>query len=237
MRLYHKMKCRCGDNKEGCGCIKYVVLDLDETLINTSDSQGGNALSKLGLKNKKNIRLRDRVYSLDMVDFLTPGEGKEVRYVGIFRPHVREFIRFCLRYFDEVVVWSAGLNRYVKELCRKLFPAGVKQPLLVYTQTDCVMRRSDGIIFKPLDKLYRDPRTQGKMNAKNTLIIDDNYQTFSQNEENAIHIPKYTAPLTQKELRSHEDDRLVKIMEWLATEEVLKSKDVRKLDKSTIFDE
>jgi hypothetical protein len=230
------MKCRCGKNKEGCECIKYIVLDLDATLISTEgDEKDFEALNLF--KSKKNIRYRDYVYTLDIIDFEKPGYGSECRLYGLFRPHLKEFVQFIFKYFDEVVVWSAGKNRYVKELCRKIFPIDGKQPFIVYTYDDCVLRRGkENDIIKPLDKLYKDPRTMGKMNEKNTFILDDNRHTFVHNSKNAIHIPVYSPGLEQKELRTRKDDVLLKVMHWLTTEEVIKSKDVRKLDKDSIFD-
>lgn len=230
-----KMKCRCGKNDPECDCIKYIVLDLDATLINTSTRSSDNVMSRLSLfKNKKNIKLRDHVYTLNLTDFVTPGEGIQKTYVGIYRPHMREFIDFCLKYFDEVIIWSAGLDKYVKELCRKIFPVKGKQPIIIYTRDDCVLKK-DSSLFKPLDKLYKDKVLGGRATEKNTFVLDDTYQTFTYNEENAIHIPAYDPEVTQKEIKTRDDDCLLKLMQWFMKEEVLKSKDVRELYKEDIF--
>ena len=42
-----------------------------------------------------------------LVDVSTePGEGEVTELAGIYRPYMREFLDFCFKYFDNVIIWT-----------------------------------------------------------------------------------------------------------------------------------
>ena len=69
---------------------------------------------------------------------------------------------------------------------------------------------------------------------KNSLAIDDNPTTFSENEGNGILIPAYE-PALSVEAMSRDDPSLLQLKSWLLQPNVINSQDVTLLDKSQIF--
>lgn len=211
---------------------KNIVLDIDATLVHTHGDD--DEYLKLNLfTNPKMLKYRGRVYSMYLTDVTSPpGTGEEMKLYGIYRPYLKEFIDFCFEYFDNVIVWSAGKKKYVEKMCELIFTDRNKQPLLIYNYDDCEIY--DDYIRKPLSKLYKDPRTKGKINEKNTYVLDDRDDTFALNKCNGVMIPEYESTLDVKGLNKN-DDNLLKFMAWLSMEKHSKSNDVRKLDKKKVF--
>jgi len=212
---------------------KNIVLDIDATMVHTH----GDDEEFLNLElftNPKMLKYRPRLYSMELRDVTSlPGTGEEMTLYGVYRPFLKEFIDFCFEYFDNVIVWSAGKKKYVEKMCELMFIDNKKQPLLIYNYDDCGI--DDDYIRKPLKKLYDDPRTKGKMNEKNTFVLDDREDTFALNDGNGILIPEYEAKLTKKALDKN-DDNLLKLMAWLSIDVNKECKDVRQLDKTRIFE-
>jgi TFIIF-interacting CTD phosphatase-like protein len=223
----------------------WIVLDLDATLLQThadpeEDKCDRDPLDKFKelrlFSSSKNFKLRKRTYKIKMINSWGDCTGEVGTMYGVFRPHIDEFLDFLGEYAEGVIVWTAGIRRYADELCNKIF-MGHKKPLLIYSKE---MNEYDPVedcdVLKPLSKLYEEMKSKGyDMNEKNTLIIDDNDGTFKLNPNNAIEIPRFICDINKKEITTHKDDALLKIMKWLNTKEVRESKDVRKLDKSRIF--
>lgn len=211
---------------------KNIVLDIDATLVHTHDDEYDYTNLKL-FTDPKMLKYRGRAYTMTLTDVTTlPGTGEELKLYGIYRPFLKEFLEFCFKYFDNVIVWSAGKKKYVEKMCDLMFTDRNKQPLLIYNYNDCEIY--DDFIIKPLSKLYNDPRTKGKMNEKNTYVLDDRDDTFSMNKDNGINIPIYEVTLDVKGINK-KDENLLKLMAWLMTPEVKDIEDVRKLNKKKIF--
>ena len=162
-----------------------------------------------------------------------PGEGEITDLAGIYRPYLKEFLEFCFDYFKGVVIWSAGKRKYVHKMCEYMFPLK-KQPLLIFTYDDCEGDEDDYIV-KPLEKLYKYPKLKGKLNETNTFVLDDREETYSFNKRNGILIPEFESDMSVEDICNHPDSELLKLMTWLNTQEVKDSKDVRKLNKTNIF--
>lgn len=211
---------------------KYIVLDIDATLVHTHGD--GDEYVNLNLfSNPKMQKLRGRTYTMNLTDVtVAPGTGEEMKLYGIYRPWLKEFLEFCFKYFDHVIIWSAGKKKYVEKMCELMFTDRKKQPLIIYNYNDCEIY--DDYIRKPLSKLYSDPRTKGRMNEKNTLVVDDRDDTFALNKGNGILIPEYEATMSIKGINK-KDNALLKLMGWLMTDEVRDASDIRKVDKSKIF--
>lgn len=210
---------------------KTIMLDLDSTLIYTSDNFDN--YSKLELySNPKNSALRDRIYKFDVIDVVDkPGTGVRSSMWGILRPHVYEFLDFCFDYFSNVIVWSAGQLRYVHAICDVLFIDPKKQPTLIWTYEDC--EKCDNYLYKPLIKIsdqFNPTITLDKIYA-----LDDNEITFSKNKDNALHIPAYEPELTPEGINM-EDPTLANITKWLMLPEVLAVNDVRDIGKDDCFE-
>lgn len=192
---------------------KTIVLDLDETLVHTYD---GPTPKEVYSKNRT-PEARDRLYEIEV-------HGRIL--VGVLRPNVREFIDFCLKYFDEVIVWSAGVADYVDEIVRVLFTGA--QPDRVYSRDKCLPR--DDLFLKPLESITTKTRTMSEM-----IIIDDRLTTFdSCNPRNGILIPIFSPLLSDPTLGAN-DTILVQLMNFFLHPSVKNTLDVRELDKSNIF--
>lgn len=192
---------------------KTIVLDIDETLVNSKESH--DLLKTIPLDKPEVMK---SFYSLILPDYY--------HIWGLMRPGCKDFLRFCFDYFDKVLVWSAGEKNYVETITYRLFE-GLPEPDGVFSRSLCGME--DGNTTKPLLKLshhYPD------INLTNILILDDREHNFIDcNPYNAIHIP----PFKPYDNLSGQDKALYQVMEWLLRPEVRTSSDVRKLDKSGIF--
>ena len=107
----------------------------------------------------------------------------------------------------------------------KFLFSDILPPKVVLARPDCV-KSEDGTLVKPISKMNLDPCR--------TLVLDDKKYTFEKNIENAILLPAYSPVLSIEGLRCH-DPSLSQLMDWLMSQEVLFSEDVRTLNKSAIF--
>jgi TFIIF-interacting CTD phosphatase-like protein len=220
-----------------------LILDIDETLVHSvEDMNKWKYLRIMTDPNKIDLRSRTFVMNIET----DRGSGKETILWSIKRPHLDEFLIFCLRYFKIIVVWSAGIYDYVHAVEKNIFTHG--EPHAVLTRINC--HGSLHKLEKPLWKMVKDlpelseyikydeATTSGGPTGsdifKNVIIIDDRIFSFSQNPNNGILIPPYDPVLTEEGIRK-DDLSLLQIMEWLKTPEVMNSKDIRKVDKNGIF--
>lgn len=211
---------------------KNIVLDIDATLVHTHGDDDEFVDMKI-MTDPKMIKYRDRLYTMKLKDVTTyAGEGEEMKLYGIYRPYLKEFLDFCFDYFDNVIIWSAGKKRYVEQMCSLMFTDRKRQPMVIYNYDHCEIH--DDYIRKPLKRLYDDPITRNQLNASNTYVVDDRDDTFALNEQNGILIPEYEAPMTEKGINK-KDENLLKLMAWLAIKKNREEKDIRRLDKSSIF--
>jgi TFIIF-interacting CTD phosphatase-like protein len=187
---------------------KKIVLDIDETLVNTRES----------LDSIKGIDLSDPDVSKRFYSLFLPPDYFHVW--GVMRPGCKEFLSFCFDYFDKVIVWSAGEEKYVRAVVDRIFE-GLPEPDGIFSRAFCDTH--DNNTTKPLLKLQQH---FPDIDLTNTLILDDReHNSLSCNPDNAIIIPAYR----------QDDDALYKVMEWLLLPEVKSSREVRELDKSDIF--
>jgi len=193
---------------------KNIVLDLDETLVNTRED----------FDSLKKVNLIDPNIGKSFYSLILPPNYYHVW--GIIRPGCKEFLRFCFDYFDKVIVWSAGEEKYVQAVVNRLFD-GLSEPDAVLSRSFCEM--DNGNTTKPLIKLRQ---LFPDVDLTNTLIIDDREHNFINcNPDNGILIPPFSSSETEDK-----DDALCQIMEWLLRPEVKAARDVKTLDKSHIFD-
>lgn len=161
--------------------IKNIILDLDETLVHTIDDPGFKLLNKTKImSDPRLIKYRDRILIFKLEDVVgKKGEGLDTDMWSILRPHLYEFLSFCFSYFDNVIIWSAGLRGYVREVVNRIFDPlqGIPAPRLIYTREDCV--KENGGLHKPITKLISEnPDLQGIVSLENTFILDDRFENF-----------------------------------------------------------
>ena len=219
---------------------KCIVLDLDQTLIATQDSI--SSLEDLHiLSDPKLIPLRNRTYHITIEDLERPGIGSKYDFWGVTRPHINEFLIFCFSYFKIVAVWSAGKRPYVEAIVDHIFK-DINPPHVIFTHDDIEVGPG-GHILKPLTKMIEsNPVLRRNMSLQNTLALDDNSMTFSENHDNGILIPAYLPPTTDKtsippniNALARDDHSLLQLKYWLLQPDVVNARDVTTLNKSTIF--
>lgn len=209
---------------------KCIVLDIDETLVHTTDDIAAYKKLKI-MDNPEHVHLRDRVYNME----IAMDDGEIYKCWGVVRPHVYEFLEFCFSYFKIVAIWSAGQKEYVDAIVSFLF-RDLPRPHIIYSFDDCeIYNKKDKILFKPLSKLTSKSPMRNKMDLKNTMIIDDNEDTFRANIDNAIHIPKYKPKKTIQSITA-DDDALLRIQMWFLDPINMFREDIRET-YATINDE
>ena len=208
-----------------------ISFDLDNTLIYTTFDR--NAIEKLELHKNENIELRNRCKIVNLVDGRDSdkkGTGNVMLMLVVLRPDVQEFLNFCTSYFRRIYLFSAGQDRYVRSIDKILFPfklqrKGIKIPFQIYSNSDCEFL-TDGTTYKDLKEKGFD--------MERILHIDDREDTYSKNYTNGILIPKYE-PIITKEGILKDDPSLRQLMNWLQTEEVKNTNDIRLVKKDNIF--
>jgi len=206
---------------------KTIVLDLDETLVHSSEE-----MQDTRYVNYKDPEVASRFYQMQLQNqYQTP-------MWGVTRPHTKEFLNFCFDYFDNVIVWSAGLPAYVDSIVKHIFK-DVGEPDLVFARDRCVQAPNSKNLCKPLTILTDErPDLFSVPDLSSVLIVDDRTYTFeSCNPHNAIHIPSFSPDPKRDKKMGADDTALVQIMDWLMTSKVRNCKDVRSLNKDTIFAE
>lgn len=178
------------------------------------------------------MSLRGRYYEFTLHDMNEKrGSGKRSTYWGMKRPHLNIFLSFCFSYFKVVAVWSAGQPAYVEAVVENIFE-GIGTPAIVYTFNN-VIQTSNGY-HKPLSKMIEKDGASLGMSLSNTFFLDDRYDNFPTCQDNAIVIPRYS-PSPRVESLFNDDIALLQFRQWLLKSEVVNARDVRKLDKSSIF--
>lgn len=156
-----------------------IILDIDETLCHTSD----NMDLYYKLKPYKVPELRSRLYVLDVDN----GEGYGHLW-GIKRPYIDEFLSFCFREANYVVVWSAGTKDYVESMIKILF-AGHHQPHYYFHRDHCYDNKGD--LIKPLEHLHEFEKKLVNVPLSNMIILDNKESNFDFNTENGLLIDDY----------------------------------------------
>lgn len=224
---------------------RHLILDLDATVIHSLE----NFDEFHKLKVMTDPELRPRVYFFKIIDMEdgTHGKGVESHTWGCLRPHVKNFIEFATKYFTMVHIWSAALRCYVYAIQEEVFYHSDIKPTIVWSRSECGTNKH-GRLYKPLSKFYKIAEKYGAT-PLNTLILDDNDETFTENINNAIHIPKYEVETLDEDSEGNtivdtavtkkkilEDDIcLLQFSYWLCTKDVLNAKDIRKTNKKNIF--
>jgi len=199
---------------------KYVILDIDQTLAYTFQDEDHARLSKA--IEKSNYDVSDIVYKISEVR----GRKSRLFVYGVKRPYLDVFLQFCHLYYKGVIIWSAGTDYYVEKMVAELFK-NLPKPVMVYKLSDCESK--DGSLFKPIEKLFEESKLAG-MDYTNSLVIDDNAFTFSDNVDNAIHIPAYVVKPKMTSI-SEPDSALLQLIWWMLKPEVLCSDDIQDLEK------
>jgi TFIIF-interacting CTD phosphatase-like protein len=187
-----------------------IVLDLDETLIKAE-----NFKIPLSFDIHDKLVYEERIFTIKLIDCASPkGMGKIEYHKIIKRYNLDKFIRECNRIFRVVIVWSAGMERYVESIVDKIFPLD-KHPYITYTRNQCDF--SEGYSVKDLRQMYFDnPELNDIVPLNKMFVLDDNDYTFERNIKNGILIEKFL-PLEHPETIFQDDGELRRVLQYVLT--------------------
>ncbi len=157
-----------------------LVIDLDETLVHFF----GTIEDWDYIEEYDNPTVKDRILDIKVEgDFMW----------GIARPFTREFLKIAQNTFDVVGIWSAGVESYVGEIAKELFPN--TEPYFVWSRKKCEVMTTDAetVRQKPLSKLFK---SYPEIDPNRTLIIDDRSEVCTQDTLIHIDMPIWDATLS-----------------------------------------
>lgn len=224
---------------------KTLILDLDETLVHSYEN--AHFLETYGIYSDPTVYRKFHPVGSPQIAYsmLLDVNGSQNRIWGLHRPYLYEFLSFCSDYFDNILVWSAAIDIYVKEITRQIFlEAGLRPPRLSWSRDKCSNYR--GLYHKPISdidaELKNRPYVTFTIDPKKTLILDDKHHTFMMNLDNGVLVPCFHPGKnrpdkipTLDDLLDRSDNALMQFKQWLQRPEVQNAEDVRLLDKTNIF--
>jgi hypothetical protein len=166
-----------------------LVLDLDQTLVDTRDIQED--------------------INGDNYDGMFDISGTNLR--TYIRPFMSEFLSYAEQYFDEIHVFSAGTEDYVRQVVAKLFRPDLQNKIL--SRAHCVISETDGRTTKQLDI--------HELDTIRTFMIDDRSDVHSANFHvnptwgNFYQISPYNVSSTEPD--KHLLSAIAEIKKWLTS--------------------
>jgi len=105
----------------------------------------------------------------------------------IARPGMKEVLEYAFTNYKHVSIWTAGTRLWYNEVYEKLFKHAIPPGKnFHFVRTRNVFERY--VPLKPLSMIYAQ---YSDYTPSNTIIVDDNPNTFRDNIENAEHIPSF----------------------------------------------
>lgn len=195
-----------------------LVLDLDNCLIHSVFKKESIEEIKKEISKKEHLEHRSRFYN---------AEGKET-YCGLKRPGLDKFLHFAEKYFDTIIVWSAGTMAYIKPIVNFIFK-GHRYPKLVLSRDQLHYGETPEDYYKPLEVVAK----YINIDTRRTVFLDDKLDNFRKDPGNGFNIPVYKAKKGKR--FSSSDEHLYSLMEWLMQDKVRQCQDIRLLDKTDVF--
>lgn len=190
-----------------------IVLDLDETLVSMVDEEDHKAFYE-AYENMTEEQ-KSRCFKMKISDFNRKKKQTEiVDIIMIERKGLIKFLSWAFGYFQNVFIWSAGVNSYVREIDINVFRKNGFNPSITLTRDDCETVKNDcgkEIMIKPLDKIIRFSKV--KINRDKLFILEDRYSSVqTKDRENIILINKFEPKLD--DIETLDDDHLTLIINW-----------------------
>jgi len=219
---------------------KTLILDLDETLVHSWTNPTFVGEYKI-YSNPEIYRLFHPLGSHQITYSMHFDINGDVTIWGLYRPNVFKFLSFVGEYFENIIVWSAGIKPYVESIVRQLFlESGLSLPKIVWSRDKC--SNYQGYHHKPISTLTYDMSSRHyesvKIDPKSTVIIDDKQYTFMENPYNGILIPPYhpgkdrpNGIPTLDDLLDRTDNSLLKLIDFFERSDVKNTTDIRMINK------
>uniref|UniRef100_A0A6C0EPC9 FCP1 homology domain-containing protein n=1 Tax=viral metagenome TaxID=1070528 RepID=A0A6C0EPC9_9ZZZZ len=110
------------------------------------------------------------------------------------RPYLSDFLTFVFDNFNRVSIWTNADEDWYKKVYEKVLKHYIpKNKSFHFIKT----RTYNSTIIKPLTFIYN---IYPEYNSSNTIIIDDNPNTYVNNTDNAIPIPTFLYLIHDDEL-------------------------------------
>lgn len=200
---------------------KCIILDLDETLVHTFDESSKNTFFEI---------LYDPDLSVYKKRLYYTNEVNNEHLYGIMRQDLHNFLYYCFSNFRLVAVWTAGISSYADAIV-KIITNDLQSIKVVYSRNQCV--NENGKLIKPLSFMVDNPKLFGIIRPENVIMLDDKSSIAKYNIENLIKVPKFNPKTVDEAIAS--DDCFIKLTKFFTSETFKKSKDVRSLNTSNIF--
>lgn len=178
-----------------------IFLDLDETIISSVDNNEY-------LNNREKL---DNLVELNSKKF--DEEGEKFVYNVYERPHLQPFLEFIFKNFN-VSVWTAASKNYALFIIDNFILNKERKLDYIFFDYHCGLSKKfkdDKHKIKSLDILSNDFNI-GKINLKNTIIIDDNEKVLRNQPDNCIKIKPFDVI---KDKNPKCDDELLRIKNHL----------------------
>ena len=150
---------------------KLLILDLDETLVFASEEPLNSAAE---------------VFELD-------------RYWVYKRPHLTEFIDFCLAHF-KVAVWTSGNEYYATDIVKELF-AEPEQLAFVWSRKRCTRHFDEFDFSVEWIKNLKKVKRRG-YSLDHTIMIDNTPRKLHRNYGNLVRVRDFEGDDSDSELLS-----------------------------------
>lgn len=213
--------------RSGSSLTKFtIILDLDATIISTIEPRNPNELSMMEPGNLKRTIGADNYYEFDL------GTRSEDKIWGVIRPNTVKFLEFCDKYFDRVIVYTAGTQDYGHAIVSAVFSRTRTsyRPDYILTRPECLMLDDDMIAVKGVRKPLK--MMIPNYDPTKCVLIDDRMSNIRFNPRNGIIIPPFN-PRTITEV--HEDRCLQLLQDWFSQQKTILTPDIRDLEKMLIF--
>ena len=145
-----------------------------------------------------------------------PENPDNYKTIPIARPGMKEILVYAFANYKHVSIWTAGTPVWFKQVYDVLF----KDALPPGKDFHFVKTRQPGETYVPLKPLSTIYAQYSDYTSANTVIVDDNVQTFRDNLENAEHIPAFFYDLLghtvqERQRRAAEDRELYYLIKRL----------------------
>lgn len=149
---------------------KLIILDLDETLLHSSE---------VGLAREPDVLIG--------------------HYLTYIRPFTSEFIQFCFLNFSHVAVWTSASTDYANAACAFLFGSQRDQLAFVWANTRCTQKFNpefyDWDWIKDLKKVKR----RG-FPLEHIIMVDNTPSKLRRQYGNLVRVNDFMGSLADKEL-------------------------------------
>jgi TFIIF-interacting CTD phosphatase-like protein len=150
-----------------------VILDLDETLINSED-----------------VKKFNRTKYEDKMELFKWHKMGEEFYV-FERPGLQKFLNFLFENF-EVSVWTAASKGYALWILENILKIGIKNRQVKHILFDYHCKASENIGNGKKDlRILSEQFNLTEYNIKNIIIIDDNQEVYDTQPSNCITVEEF----------------------------------------------